>query len=52
MNAETRDQLALYLLALERDFYHPLGSVELSGFTADRDYTLEQAAAHPRSPMP
>ena len=51
MNSEQRNQLLLCLNALERDFYHPLGEIRFSGFTASSSLTLPQAAAQARHPV-
>jgi len=52
MNIEQRDQLIRCIGALRRDFYHPLGELELSGFEEEAELSLEQALAHERQPRP
>ena len=49
---EIADQLNRIIEALAADFYHPLGSIPLEGFRADRDMTLSEAEAAPRTPWP
>jgi len=52
MNVEQKGQLALVLNALQRDFYHPMGEIALSGFVAAETMLLPQAQLQPRSPLP
>ena len=52
MNVEQKGQLALVLHALMRDFYHPLGEIDLSGFVAAHTMLLDEAQRQPRRPMP
>ncbi len=52
MNVEQRDQLVLVIEALARDFYHPLGTISLSGFKADKKLLLNETEGYERKPFP
>ena len=51
MNIEQCDQLAQCLDALRRDFYHPLGVIDFSGFRTAESLTPAEAQARDRTPM-
>ena len=50
MNIEQCDQLAQCLDALRRDFYHPLGVIDFSGFRTAESLTPAEATARPCPP--
>ena len=52
MNVEQKGQLALVLFALQRDFYHPMGEIALSGFVAENTMLLPEAQLQARQPLP
>ncbi len=52
MNNEQYLQLKHVIDALAADLYHPLGEIRLSGFTAEKDLSPEEAALLPRVPYP
>lgn len=51
MNKELYAQLQHVIHALAADLYHPLGNIPLSGFKADRDYSLSEAVSKARFPF-
>jgi len=52
MNIEQRDQLILWIDALTRDFYHPVGEITLEGFKAESKLLLSDAEKQARQPIP
>ena len=49
---EIADQLNRIIEALASDLYHPLDSIPLEGFRADRDMSLSEAETVSRAPWP
>lgn len=52
MNSELKVQVALLVNAIANDMYHPLGTINLSGFVANKHLTLEDAQTYPCTDYP